>query len=810
MFLRATEKQPFAMFRNYFKTAIRSLLRNRTYSLINIAGLAAGIAVFLLIFVIIRFESSFDAFHSKKDRICRVLTEYHHPDHSVFCGQGVPSPLPTVLRRDFPELAQTTGVYGSKDDQIVIPGKHGSEPRKFKEHRGTFYLQPGFFHIFDFPWLGGDPGSLEDPRSAVLSKETAERYFGDWRAALGQQFLLNGSKTYKVAGVLATLPGNTDFQIKIGLPYSETGAPKSTDWVSTDEDHACYILLPPGMTAASLEPRLRAFSKKYRPVDDKDEVALQPLSQVHTYNQYIGNFSGKSVRPEVVRALWLVAAFILLIACMNFINLSTAQAVNRAKEVGVRKVLGSDRTDLKVQFLMETFIIVFCSLLLALVIAQVVLPVLARMLDLEMSTALMYQPTVLYLLTGLAVIVTLLAGFYPAVVLAGFNPVTALKSKVAARGIALRRGLVVLQFVIAQGLIIGTVIMLRQMNYFRHGSMGFDREAVVNIPFRADSVGVSKIDYLRNELQAMKGVESVSFSNKTPAGDDNGWVTFTFDHAAKETPWYTIFKLGDSNYLKTYNLQLVAGHNFQANDSVVEFLLSEQVVRQLGFKRPEDVLNKHISMFNDYFKGSVAGVLKDYHTTGFKDGYSPVMLMKFRKGYSMVGLKLNPGAISGTLAAVETLWNKTFPDYVFEYQFLDDKVAEFYKQERQLSSLYQLFAAIAIFLSCLGLYGLASFMAVQRIREIGIRKVLGATLQHIVVLFSREFVLLIGLAFLIAAPVAWYFMHQWLANYVYRIDISWWIFVLSGAAAVFIAVLSVSFQAVRAALSNPVKTLKSE
>lgn len=797
------------MLKNYFKTAIRSLLRNRTYSIINIAGLAAGIAVFLLIFVIIRFESSFDGFHPNKDRIYRVMTEHHFPGAGVFCNQGVHYPLPTVLRHDFPELPATSGIYGSQNDQVLIPEEHNEEPKKFKEASGVFSVEPAFFSIFNFPWIAGSPASLSDPQSAALTKETAERYFGDWRSAMGRTIVLNGHYTYKITGILGTIPANTDFQFKVVLSYASTGWATATNWGSVDQNHACYILLPSGLTAASLEPRLRAFVKKYQSADDKDQLALQSLRFVHTYDEHTGNFSGKSVRPEVVKAMWLIASFILLIACMNFINLSTAQAVNRAKEVGVRKVLGSDRTDLKVQFLLETFLIVFCSLLLALGITELALPPLAKLLDLGMSISLLYQPAVFYLLVGLTVAVTLLAGFYPAVVLAGFNPVTALKSKVAARGIALRRGLVVLQFVIAQGLIIATVIMLRQMNYFQHGAMGFDKEAVVNVSFPADSIGISKIDYLKNELLAMKGIKNVSFSSNPPATEDNNWTPFKFDHAAKETDWFVINKFADSDYLKTYNLPLVAGRNFEAHDSVVEFLITAQGVKQLGLTRPEDALNKQIDLW-DRFKGPVVGVIRDFHTTGFKDALTPVLITKLKRGYSTVGLKLYSRDVPGTLAEVGKLWNKAFPNYVFEYQFLDEKVGEFYKQERQLSRLYQLFACIAIFLSCLGLYGLASFMAVQRIREIGIRKVLGASVQHIVTLFSREFVLLIGLAFLIAAPIAWYFMHEWLANYQYRIDISWWIFVVSGAVAIVIAVLSVSFQAIRAALSNPAKTLKTE
>lgn len=809
MFLRAIDTQLFPMLRNYFKTAFRSLLRNRTYSLINIAGLAAGIAVFLLIFVVIRFEQSYDTFHSKKDRIYRVLTEYHHPGGPIFDGQGVPAPLPTAIRHDFPQLPQTAGIYATSGDQVLIAGKNGEAIKKFKEARGVFQTEPSFFRIFDFPFLAGTPDVLADPKSAVLTKEAAERYFGDWRQAMGKTITLNEHYNYTVRGILGTIPSNTDFRFKIILSYAGSSFPQSTDWVSTDEDHACYILLPPGMSVAALDKQLRVFSKRYRPADDKDELALQPLSLVHTYEQHAHNFSGKTVRPEVVRALWLIAAFILLIACMNFINLSTAQAVNRAKEVGVRKVLGSDRTDLKVQFLLETLVLVACAMVLAILITRLALVPLGAMLDLTLQASLLYEPAIGFLLVGLLVAVTLLAGFYPALVLARFNPITALKSKVAARGVALRRGLVVLQFVIAQGLIISTVVLLRQMNYFQHGSMGFNKDAVIDVPFPPDSAGHSKVDYLRNELMAIKGIKYVSFSSKSPATSENAWMQFKFDHAAKDISWYVINKFADSNYLKTYDLPLVAGRNFHANDSILEFLVTEQVVRQLGLARPEDALGKEIKFFDPY-KGPIVGVLKDFHSTGFKDGLSPVMITKFSGGFSFAGIKLNGKDVPGTLAAIERLWNRAFPDYVFEYRFLDEQIGEFYKEERQLAKLYQLFAGIAIFLSCLGLYGLASFMAAQRIREIGIRKVLGASVQHIVGLFSREFVLLIGLAFLIAAPIAWYFMHQWLLNYVYRIDIGWWVFVVSGATAGLIAVLSVSFQAIRAAMCSPVKSLKSE
>lgn len=801
----------FTMLNNQLKTAFRQLRRNRSYTIINIAGLAVGIAVCLLIFVFIRFETSYDDFHSKKDRIYRVMTEYHHPD-AVFDGQAVAAPVPTAIRHDFPQLEKTTGIYYSPNMQVLVMGRNGAVEKKFREASGVFSVEPAFFDIFDFPWLEGNPGTaLGNPNSAVLSKETAEKYFGDWKTAIGRsikvdRFLL------KVTGILATVPANTDFQLKVVTPYSLTQFQNSTDWTSTDENHACYILLPPKMKAASLKALLRSFFKKYRPADDKDELTLSPLSAVHTYDAHAGNFSGLTVRPEVIRALWLIGAFILLIACVNFINLSTANSVNRAREVGVRKVLGGNRAQLQQQFLLETLLIVAGAVVLAVGLAELVLPAVARIVDRPLSGALLGQPAVLLFLLVLTIIVTLLAGSYPSVILSRFNPSEALRSKLAARarkGISLRRTLVVLQFVIAQTLIIGTLVMIRQMDFFNNSSMGFDKDAIVNIGFPTDSMALTQVAYIRNRLAALKDVRKISFNSAGPADPDNNWSTINFDHAAKKTDWYSITKFADSNYISTYGIPLIAGTNFRSNDSITEFLVTEAFVRALGFAHPQDVLNKEINLWGP-LQGPVVGVLKDFHATSLKDGIIPVIITKFKRLYWNVGLKLSGENIPATLAAVEKIWNEVLPDYVFEYQFLDQRIAEFYKHERQLSRLYKFFAAIAIFLSCLGLYGLASFMATQRIKEIGIRKVLGSSARGIVLLFSQEFVVLVGIAYLIAAPLAGWYMHSWLQSFANRVALSWWIFVLGGLLSVLIALVTVASRAARAASANPVRALKTE
>jgi predicted permease len=796
------------MFKNYLKTSFRNLSRNRVYSVITTAGLAVGIATCLVIFVFIRYERSFDDFHVAKDRIYRVLTKGAENDSTA----AVPFPLAVALHNDIPQW-QTTGIYSADNVQVQVLDKGGNMERKFKEKSGVFLLEPSFFKIFNFPWLAGDPATaLSSPGTTVLTKSTAEKYFGDWRSALGRTLKIADHDVVKVTGILADPPSNSDFQLKVIFPYPAQHYAKSSDWVSISSSHGCYVLLPPGVSLAEANRQLYSFSRKYRAADNKSIQVLQSLGKVH-FDASTGNFSGKVTTPERIRTLWLIAAFILVIACVNFINLSTAQAVNRAREVGVRKVLGSSRKQLVHQFMQETGLLVAMGILLAILLTSMLLGPIAGVLEVPLTMRTLGNVGVLLFLVAIMIVVTVLAGFYPALVLSGFNPIAALKSKLTARstrGISLRRGLVVCQFVIAQGLIIGTILILRQLSYFEHASMGFNKEAVVSVSFPGDSLGLSKLDYLRNRLLAVKGIERVSFNNTSPADGDNWWTGFKFDHAAKETDFASIDKWVDANYLSAYSLPLVAGRNMTTNDSVKEFLVNEKLVHKLGITDPSAVLGKEIDLWNGWAKGAIVGVVKDFHPGSLKDSMAPVFMLNFKKGYNTAGIKISATGLPTTIAAIEKIWNDTYPSYVFEYQFLDEKIAGFYKEEEQLSRFYKIFAGLAIFLSCLGLYGLASFMAVQRIKEVGIRKVLGATVGNIVYLFSREFILLIGIAFVIAAPLAWYFVHQWLQNYAYRLPISAWIFVAGGALAVVVALATVSFQAVRAALSNPVKNLRTE
>jgi putative ABC transport system permease protein len=804
------------MFKNYFKTAFRNLARNKNYTIINISGLAIGIAVCIMIFIIIQFHSSFDNFHKNKNNIYRVLTEYHHADSKdIFYGHGVPSAFPKALKTSFTQLAQVAPVVAGYHDQLVLLNGHSETIKKFKEESGLFYTSPSFFSIFDFPLLAGSYETLKDPNNVLLTKETAEKYYGDWKSAIGKTIKLNNTDVLKVTGILATIPANTDFQLKLVVSYG-TGATKylmnSTEYDGTSGDFGCYILLPENINASAFNNQLIAYSKKVKSPGNKDVQTIQPLLKVH-YDTQTGDFSNKTISHTLISILWLIASFILVIACVNFINLSTAQAVNRAKEVGIRKVLGSNKWQLRLQFITETLLIVLASVFISLIIVSLALPYINKILELPLKINLSNALSVILLLFIICIAVTILAGFYPSVVLSGFNPITALKNKLAAKsnkGISLRRGLVVFQFIIAQSLIIGTLIIVKQMNFFTSQPLGFDKEAIVNIPLPTDSISNSKLAYLKQQLKNVNGIHNASFNSTTPVEDNNdNWAMFNFDHAIKQVDFYSIIKMADNDYVPVYKLPLVAGRNIEASDTMREVLVNEMVLKNLGIKNPQDALNKEIS-FGGKKNWPIVGVVKDFYTRSFRDGMAPLIITSSKNDYNEASIKLASKDVSSVMNAVEKIWNATYPDFVFEYKFLDDKVDSFYKQENQLSQLYKIFASIAIFLSCLGLYGLASFMAVQRIKEVGIRKVLGATASNIVYLFSKEFIILIAIAFAIATPIAWYFMQQWLQNYPFRIEMSWWIFIIGGLASVLIALITVSFQAIKAAVANPVKSLRTE
>ena len=807
------------------------MIRNKNYTCINILGLSVGIAVCMVIFIIIQFQTSFDNFHAKKDRIYRVLTESYHEDAgNITYQKNVPFPMPTGLKAAFPEIEQVTPIYASHNDELQVLDDNGKPVKNFKEQSGVFYTSPSFFNMFHFPLLAGSYESLKDHNNVLLTKEVAENYFGDWKTAIGKTIKIRGyysmgaglfqfpANPLKVTGILATIPENTDFQLKLVVAWGTnfTGDAKygfqQPGWNQSAPDFGCYILLPPHISVGNFNQQLSAYSRKVQSADNKDSYIIQPLSAVH-YDTAAGNYSNRTISRELIDVLWLIAALILLIACVNFVNLSTAQAVNRAKEIGIRKVLGSNKSQLRIQFIVETFLIVISAVILAVGITVLALPYVNLLLELSLSFGILSSSSIILFLLAVTLVVTALAGFYPSIVLSHFNPVNALKNKLSTnttKGISLRRGLVVFQFIIAQALIIGTLIIVQQMDYFMNRPLGFDKEAIVNVPYRPDSDRGKTEDYLR-QLLLSNGVQAVSFNSNSPIEDNNNMFTaFRFDNAVKDADFQAISKFVDNDYVPTYKLQLVAGRNLQPSGPTKEFLVNESFVKSLGLKNPEEILNKEVSIMGGMIKCPVVGVLKDFNDRTLRNSLAPLLMATNSTMYRQASIKLSTSNMASTMQSIKKIWEQTFPDQVYEYGFLDDKIASFYKQENQLSQLYKIFAAIAIFLSCLGLYGLASFMAVRRIKEVGIRKVLGANIGNILYLFSKEFIILIAVAFAIATPLAWYYMHQWLQDFAYRINISWWLFAVGGLAAIIIALATISFQAIKAAIANPAKSLRSE
>ena len=803
------------MIKNYFKIAFRNLQRNKTYAFLNIAGLAVGIAACLLLFMIIQFETSFDNFHNNRKNIYRLGSEFHNQD-GISYSEGVPFPVTAAVRNDFPQLKKVGAIF--KDDgQITIKNENNSSVKKFDDVH-IFHTEPEFFEIFNFKWIAGTPKEvLSAPNTAALTKKLAEKYFTTWQEAIGKTFTYNNKLTYKIAGIVDNPPANTDFPLEVISSYvtlKQTNiASNMTDWVSTFGGAETFVVLPDNLSPDNFNKQLAVFTKKYKPAEyAKDGIIVQPLSEIH-YDDRFGNYRNHTFSKNLVTALALIGIFLIIIACVNFINLATAQAVNRSKEVGIRKVMGSNKTQLAVQFLGETAIIAFFAILIAIGIAFASLPFLNKLLESEIIFSLVKDPMLMVFLIVVFLSVTLLSGLYPALILSGFNPINALKSKVTAKmvgGISLRRGLVVFQFAIAHILTIGTIVVVSQTNYFRNASLGFDKTAIINVRIPGDSLSETKFDHLRNQFQKNPDIENVSFSFASPA-DNSGWASdFEFAHAGKRTDFSANLKWADADYFKTYNLEFVAGRPYYQSDTVREFVVNQNLLSKLGIRNPREAIGKELNFWNGEVKANIVGVIKDFNSNSLRQPMEPVVLSSWKRVYQLVSIKIRPGREKQVLSYVEKEWNSAFPDYVYQYTFLDKKIENFYRQENQLSQLYKLFAAIAIFISCLGLYGLVSFMATQRIKEVGIRKVLGASVANIVYLFSKEFTLLILIAFGIAAPLAYYFMHKWLQDFSYRISLGAGVFVLAIAGSVLIAWITVGYRAVRAALSNPVKSLRTE
>ncbi|NBW35326.1 MAG: ABC transporter permease [Cytophagia bacterium] len=804
------------MLKNYFKTAIRTLLRQKNTTLINVSGLTIGVAASFILFVLIQYHYSFDKFQRKYDRIYRIVTTSDSNTGS-FHTPGIPSPLPPAFKLDFPETEEVLFTQYQSGALILIPQQSG-ESKKFEEERGVVYTDPAVFKIFDRTVLIGDAQKgLDEPNEAVISTALAKKYFGK-EDAVGEVIKFDG-KEFKISAVVADPPDNTDLPFTLYLSY-ETIRKENEEkgWGGIWSDEQCYFLLKEGESVEQIESRMDAFYKKYNPEDnfDNQRFVIQPLADIHFDDRY-GNYNYDTVPKTALIALGVVALFLIITASINFINLTTAEAIKRSKEVGIRKTLGSSRAQLMFQFLGETAIVTFTAILIGFGIAQIALSFLNPFLELELAlNPLNNQAFLIYLIT-LFVLVSLCSGLYPAFFISAYKPALALKNTMGNKnssGFLLRKGLVVTQFFISQFLIIGTIILITQMNYFKNKDLGFQRDAIVTIPIpegerpATDSTTKSKMRTLADRISKLSGIERYSLSNTAPSSGNVNGTGFLFEGQTDDQRKDTQLKLVDGNYIELYGLKLIAGENLDDLDTARSFVVNRRLTEIAGFTNPGDIIGKRMRVWGRTLP--VVGVVEDFHTTSLESEIEPTVLLNRLSNYRTLSLKVNAQSFQNTLPQVQEMWEATYPEYLFSYEFLDESIRGFYEGQERTSVLLTVFTSIAIFIGCLGLFGLATFMINQKNKEIGVRKVLGASVEGIVFLFSKEYMKLIGIGFVFAAPIAWYVMNQWLNGFAYRISLSAWIFLAGLGVTLLVAVFTVGYRSLRAATANPVKSLRYE
>jgi len=807
------------MIKNYLTVAIRNILRHKSYSAINIAGLSIGIAASLLLFLVIRYEYSYDTFQKNYSKVFHIVTQDKLKSSDIQYTIGNPYPNLDALRASFPTL-KFGALYSSYGSQITVLKNESaiavSNP-KFIEENGLVYADPEFFQVFDYKWLEGRPEVLREPNVAVLTKATAEKYFGTWQEAIGKNLLIDNGTTVKVSGILETPPANTDFPLQLVGSYQTFKNIKSPygyseEWGHITSNFQIFTVLPNGTSASAINKELEEYSRRQYPISkrrDERKNVLHPLSEIH-FDTRFENLGDHVISKTTLNILAFIGVLIIIMASINFVNLSTAQAVGRSREVGVRKVLGSSRVQLFRQMMGETGLIVLLSVIIALIIAYLALPFVKNFVSINEPLSLINVSSLIFLAVVL-IAVTFLSGFYPSLILSGFKPALALKNKITSAnvgGISLRRGLVVLQFGISQVLIIGTIIAVSQMNYVKNADIGFNKDAVFIMNSNTDSALLARHPAFKAALLQLPGVKSVSFNSDVPSSDNNSSYNFAFD--MKPDADFNVFvKFADEDYFKTFGLVMIAGRGISKSDTMQEAVINETLLHRLGLKSAGEAIGKSIRLGSQPWL-PVVGVVKDFKTNSLRETIKPLMISSINEFYTVTAVKLHAADMAKAQAAVQKTWDKFYPEYANTSLFMNESLDNFYKQENQLSGLYKIFAGLAIFISCLGLYGLVSFLAVQKTKEVGIRKVLGASISNIVYLFSKEFTILITVAFAIAAPVAWYVMSDWLNNFEYKIPIGAGVFLLAMMISLFIAWITVGYKAIKAALANPVKSIRSE
>lgn len=808
------------MLKNYVITAIRNLTRNKTYTFINILGLALGISAAMVLFKIVLFEKSFDKAQPNYEDIYRVTRE-EVSSNVTSLSAGVPNPFTEAFKTDFPDYGLPARVFYADGSQLSVKEEDGAF-QHFQIEGGVTFADPDLLKIFDFNILIGDPlSALTQPNSVIISESLAMKLYGasstELDQVIGRTFELDNKSTLSITAVMAEAGQNTVLPFQLIVEYEalvnhfDFFYPEA--WGSTSSSGQVYILKSKNVTEEQIESQFSAFEDKYMGEDASiNNFSLQPFSMVHFQPEY-GAFGDSVIDSQMILIPTLVAIFLVLTACVNFINLATAQAVKRSKEVGIRKVLGGEKRQLIFQFMGETFFLTLISVLISLGVAELAMSNFNELIGYELSLDLFNDTQLLGLLIIITIAVTLLAGIYPSFILSSLKPVVALKSKgqsaMAGKG-NLRRGLVIFQFAISQVLAICTLIVVSQMNYFENKDLGFRKSSIIN--FNLPERDKSKFDVISNQLKSNARISNVSFAFSTPSSTSTIGSTFNYAPLKSEDSFDASFKVIDPNYLALFDIKLIAGRNLTAADtSFKNAIVSEKVLKIMNISDPEAAIGLKIETgFNG--EKTIVGVVNDFHSVSLKNEIPSLILLNYPEFYYIGSVQVegNEANTKDIIAGIESVWQEQYPDYIFDHAIYSETLLESYEDEANMLNLFQVFSGIAILIGCLGLYGLISFMANQKTKEIGVRKVLGASLQQILGIFSKELILLILAAFVIAAPVAYYFMTAWLQDFEYSINIGAWVFLVAIVFTLVIGGVTTGFRSMRAASANPVDSLRSE
>lgn len=817
------------MFRNFFKTAFRSFLRNKSFSLINIIGLAIGISASLVIFLIVKYDFSFDKFQTDGDRIYRVNGEFTF-DGETGRSTGAPIPMGNAISnevRGLDAVAFFQTWMGEK--RVGIPTTKTDKPVIYKKEKNVVYADKNYFKIVPYQWITGSPETaLQQPYQVVLTESKANMFFpGTLLSEIpGSEIIFNDTIRTTVTGIVKDITENTDFTFNIFVSRATFEIISLTpgDWTAWDNvssETQIFLKLSPATSADDIASQINSLYKKHRTPDPQDrsttKYLLQPLSDLH-FNQDYDNFDQRLAHKPTLYGLLAIATFLLMLGCINFINLTTAQASQRAKEIGIRKTIGSSKRQLVFQFLSETFLLTLIATILSVIITPFLLKAFADFIPEGLHYNIL-QPEILLFLFLLTIFISVLSGFYPALVLSSYRPVAVLKNQSAkdtgiVRNVRLRKVLSVSQFVIAQVFIIVTVLVSKQIRYSLNKELGFKKDAIVYFKPNTSQVSQTNLSVLVEKLKAIPEVQMVSLSYGPPSYR-GGWnTTAKLQGGKEENTGLVSVKLGDPNYINLYKIKLLAGSNLTESDTISGVLINEAYLHALGFKNPADILGK-ILKWNGDLQIPIVGVVGNFHEKSMHEPIKPVIITHWPGREKLINIALRPQNAEDRTwqKAIEKIgfaWKEIYSADDVEINFLDEQIAKYYEAEQHISSLLMWASGLSIFISCLGLLGLIIYITNQRTKEIGIRKVIGASVSQIISLLSKDFLQLIIIAFLIAVPIAWYSGNKWLENFAYRTELSWWIFAAGGIVMLCMALLILVMRTLKVATANPVNSLRTE